>query len=63
MHPKVGVYVENMIKVPVASYAEIEAQIDEGTRNRTVGSTNMNATSSRAHTVTNIEFKQIFIDK
>lgn len=54
MHPKIGVYVENMIKVPVSSYTEIEAQIDKGTSNRTIGSTNMNATSSRAHTVTNI---------
>jgi len=25
MHPKIGVYVENMIKVPVSSYEEIEA--------------------------------------
>lgn len=24
-HPKIGVYVENMKKVPVASYEEIEA--------------------------------------
>jgi len=47
----------------VASYEEIEAQIDNGTSNRTIGSTNMNATSSRAHTVTTICFKQIIIDK
>jgi len=24
-HPKIGVYVENMVKVPVASYDEIES--------------------------------------
>lgn len=63
MHPKIGVYVEAMVKVPVASYEEIEAQIEKGTKNRTIGSTNMNATSSRAHTVTGIYFKQIVIDK
>lgn len=63
MHPTIGVYVEAMVKVPVASYEEIEAQIEKGTKNRTIGSTNMNATSSRAHTVTGIYFKQIQIDK
>lgn len=62
-HPKIGVYVENMAKVPVSSYEEIENQIANGTSNRTIGSTNMNATSSRAHTVTTVQFKQIFIDK
>lgn len=30
-----------------------------GTKNRTVASTQMNATSSRAHTIITIEFKQI----
>lgn len=57
MHKKIGVYVENMIKVPVSSYAEIEAQIEKGNKNRSIGATNMNATSSRAHTVTTIHFK------
>lgn len=57
MHPKIGVYVEDVNKVPVSSYEEIESQIDHGTSNRTIGSTNMNATSSRAHTVTAISFK------
>ena len=33
-----------------------------GTENRTIGSTNMNATSSRAHTVTQIVFKQLWLD-
>jgi len=61
--PKIGVFVENMAKVPVTSYEEIENQIDNGTKNRTIGSTNMNATSSRAHTVTTINFKQMMIDK
>lgn len=55
-HPKIGVYVEGVVKVPVASYEDIEAKIDEGTSNRTIGATNMNATSSRAHTVTSINF-------
>lgn len=34
--------------------------MEEGTTNRTVASTNMNATSSRAHTVVGISFVQKF---
>ena len=33
--------------------------MDEGYKNRSIGSTLMNATSSRAHTIITIEFKQI----
>ena len=42
----------------VASYDEISAKMDEGTLNRTVASTNMNNTSSRAHTIVGITFVQ-----
>lgn len=52
------VFVEDLTKIPVTSYEDIEEQINMGTSNRTIGSTNMNATSSRAHTVTTITFKQ-----
>ncbi|XP_075250028.1 kinesin-like protein KIF28 isoform X4 [Convolutriloba macropyga] len=58
-HPSLGFYVDNLKKVPVGSYKEIEARMDEGTKNRTVASTNMNATSSRAHTVVTITFDQV----
>jgi len=53
-----GVYVEGLSDIPVSSYEDIEQQIQNGTSNRTLGSTNMNATSSRAHTVTRIQFRQ-----
>ena len=60
-HPSQGYfYAQGLKQIPVGSYAEIEAKIDEGTANRTVASTNMNATSSRAHTVVTIKFDQIF---
>jgi len=36
--------------------------MDEGYRNRSIGSTLMNATSSRAHTIITIEFKQIITE-
>ena len=51
-------YVGDLKKVAVGSYDEIDRRIEEGTANRTVASTQMNATSSRAHTVVTIEFTQ-----
>ncbi|XP_062501904.1 kinesin-like protein KIF28 isoform X2 [Corticium candelabrum] len=59
-NPKLGLfYVQDLKRVPVGSYREIEKRMEEGTANRTVASTNMNATSSRAHTVVTIMFDQI----
>ena len=54
-----GIFVEGLTKYPVTSYAEISKKMDEGYENRTIGSTLMNATSSRAHTIVTIEFKQL----
>ena len=54
-----GVYVQDLGKHPVDSYEAIEEKMEEGQKNRSIGSTQMNATSSRAHTVITIEFKQI----
>jgi len=59
-HPKNGFYPEGLKIVAVKDYADIEARIEEGTMNRTVASTNMNATSSRAHTIVGITFVQKF---
>ena len=42
----------------MSSYDEINDRMEEGTVNRTVASTNMNATSSRAHTIVGIHFVQ-----
>lgn len=56
---QLGIYIDGVTKRAVDSYLSIEATMDEGTTNRTVGSTLMNATSSRAHTVITIEFKQV----
>eukprot|EP00929_Paragymnodinium_shiwhaense_P051397 TRINITY_DN2586_c1_g4_i1.p1 TRINITY_DN2586_c1_g4~~TRINITY_DN2586_c1_g4_i1.p1 ORF type:complete len:1134 (+),score=428.70 TRINITY_DN2586_c1_g4_i1:175-3576(+) len=56
---QLGIYIDGVTKRPVDSYKAIEAAVDEGTTNRTVGATLMNATSSRAHTVNMIEFKQV----
>ncbi len=44
--------------IPVKDFKEIEERIAEGTKNRTIASTNMNATSSRAHTIVAVTFVQ-----
>lgn len=56
--PDGEVYVEKLTTIPVTSYSDIAEQIERGTSLRTIGATNMNATSSRAHTVTTIAFQQ-----
>jgi len=53
---QVGVYVDGLTPVAVSDYADVQRRMDEGTENRTVASTKMNATSSRAHTVFTIRF-------
>ena len=54
-----GVFVADLTKYPVSSYEEISNKMEEGYQNRTIGSTLMNNTSSRAHTIVTIEFKQV----
>ena len=56
-----GIFVEGLTKYPVTSYEQIAQKMEEGYQNRTIGSTLMNATSSRAHTIVTIEFRQISI--
>ena len=54
-----GVFVADLTQYPVASYEEINNKMEEGYQNRTIGSTLMNNTSSRAHTIVTIEFTQV----
>ncbi|MCQ2818408.1 MAG: hypothetical protein MJ252_14165 [archaeon] len=54
-----GTFVDGLQKFPVTSYEQISKKMDQGYENRTIGSTLMNATSSRAHTIVTIEFRQI----
>jgi len=49
-----GIFVEGLSVFPVQTYDEIAQYIEYGTALRTIGATNMNATSSWAHTVTTI---------
>lgn len=50
-HPSTGPYVEDLAKLVVGSFPEIENLMDEGNKARTVAATNMNETSSRSHAV------------
>ena len=50
--------VDGLNTVAVKNYKDIEDRISEGTQNRTIASTNMNATSSRAHTIVAVTFVQ-----
>jgi kinesin family protein 13 len=54
-----GIFVDGLSKHPVTSYEEIASKMDSGYDHRTIGSTLMNASSSRAHTIVTVEFKQI----
>ena len=50
-HPSTGPYVEDLAKLAVRSFLEIEHLMDEGNKARTVAATSMNETSSRSHAV------------
>lgn len=62
-HPIMGPYVEDLSKLVVKEYADIDRLIDEGNKARTVAATNMNETSSRSHAVFTLIFTQKRYDK
>ncbi|PYH90462.1 kinesin family protein [Aspergillus ellipticus CBS 707.79] len=57
-HPSTGPYVEDLAKLVVRSFDEIENLMDEGNKARTVAATNMNETSSRSHAVFTLTLTQ-----
>ncbi|KUI58477.1 hypothetical protein VP1G_05783 [Cytospora mali] len=61
-HPSTGPYVEDLAKLVVGSFQEIEHLMDEGNKARTVAATNMNATSSRSHAVFTLMLTQKSVD-
>ena len=58
-----GFFVDGVLKIPVSSYEEIDAQMNAAMQRRTVAATQMNATSSRAHTVVTMVFSTLITDK
>ncbi|TKA31747.1 hypothetical protein B0A50_01825 [Salinomyces thailandicus] len=57
-HPSTGPYVEDLAKLVVRSFNEIDHLMDEGNKARTVAATNMNETSSRSHAVFTLTLTQ-----
>ena len=62
-HPALGPYVEDLSKLAVTSFEDINELIEVGNKTRTVAATNMNETSSRSHAVFTIIFTQPHYDK
>ena len=60
--PSGAVYVQGLTKYPVDCYEMIDKKMNEGYDNRSIGATQMNQTSSRAHTIITIEFKQLYVE-
>ncbi|KAI8372404.1 hypothetical protein BD560DRAFT_394853 [Blakeslea trispora] len=50
-HPTIGPYVEDLSRLVVKSFEDIEHLMSEGNKARTVAATQMNETSSRSHAV------------
>jgi hypothetical protein len=57
-HPLLGVYVKGLQEIVVESAPKLQMIIDQGMGNRTVASTQMNADSSRSHSVFMITIHQ-----
>ena len=63
LNPAKGFYVDNLTRNAVADFATISKLMDAGTKARTVASTAMNATSSRAHTIFQLMLTQTKVDR
>ncbi|KAI9310444.1 hypothetical protein BX666DRAFT_1869635 [Dichotomocladium elegans] len=61
-HPKLGPYVEDLLRLPVNSVDDINKMMDDGNKARTVAATQMNETSSRSHAVFMIFLTQKRLD-
>lgn len=57
-HPVLGVYVKGLQEIVVDNANKMQSLIDQGMRNRTTASTQMNADSSRSHSVFTITIHQ-----
>ncbi|ORZ21973.1 hypothetical protein BCR42DRAFT_160311, partial [Absidia repens] len=61
-HPSTGPYVEDLSRLVVGSFDDINHLMDEGNKARTVAATNMNETSSRSHAVFTLFLTQKRVD-
>lgn len=58
-HPELGPYVEGLTQLLVRDYESIEKLIEQGSKERIVAATKMNAQSSRSHAILVLHFTQI----
>lgn len=57
-HPKLGVYVEDLVELSVYDHLEIEKKMIQGNSMRHVAATKMNERSSRSHSVFTVKIEQ-----
>ena len=62
-HKDLGIFIEGLSKYQCLNYNDVETIIEKGNKNRSIASTLMNNTSSRAHTIVRIEIKQLNYDE
>lgn len=60
--PDLGVYIKDLSSTVVKSVSEIDALLQAGKRNRSVAMTNMNAESSRSHSVFTVVIECSYVD-
>ena len=58
-HKPLGFYVEGLVTHVVSSAQHVMRYLDIGASNRTLRATDMNATSSRSHTIMQLMFTQV----
>ncbi|RDD45025.1 Kinesin-like protein KIF17 [Trichoplax sp. H2] len=61
-HPEKGVYVKDLLSIPVYSTIDMERLMNIGGKNRSVGATLMNADSSRSHSIFTISLEMCVKD-
>lgn len=57
LHPTLGPHVPGLIQSPVSNSKEVRELLDFGAKNRAVGATSMNASSSRSHAVFTLDIR------
>lgn len=57
-HPVLGIYVKDLTEIVAEDAAKLEEMIANGTKNRAVSATMMNAVSSRSHSIFTIKIHQ-----
>lgn len=57
-HPDLGAYVEDLTRIEINNYKDVDVVLQRGHKHRAVASTLLNSTSSRSHAVFNVYLAQ-----